>query len=396
MLKVLTPLLIFVSFCSFAIGQDASAPAPAAEPVTAEVVDGIRLANWNIQTLTVPGERVFADALETELRTEADFQRLRQVRDAIAADVFVLQEISSLRALAKIFPTSEWQLCFSGQYDADLAGLGPYYDRQYLSGIAPTCVSDGDDTLLPDPPAGELRRQYLAFAIRKDSKASLRSITDLPSLSKPGEDAQGDGVIVRGVRWGLSAVINTPGGGIRILNVHLKSGCFDSYLTNMWWLNQAEWSPNGMRDHACTTLARQLPELRAWVLDAKPGNLPFVIVGDFNRRIDAERNDNKSPDFLPILDGSATPEDTTDNSQLTYLPEGPLSKKACWPEDDGSAYEDSIEFMVFGPGDRPANWEESYQKVRYVDLAELGGTSLTQATDSPHLSDHCPSFVTIP
>jgi len=89
--------------------------------------------------------------------------------------------------------------------------------------------------------------------------------------------------------------------GIRILNVHLKSGCFDSYLTNMWWLNQADWSPNGMRDHACTTLARQLPELRAWVLEAKPGDLPFVIIGDFNRRLDVEQIDNKSLTSSPFL-----------------------------------------------------------------------------------------------
>ena len=134
--------------------------------------------------------------------------------------------------------------------------------------------------------------------------------------------------------------------------------------------------------------------LRSWILDAKPGNLPFVMIGDFNRRIDVEDEDNTSPDFLPVLNGSATADDNTDNSALTYLPEGPLSKKACWPEDDGTEFEDAIEFMVFGPGDRPADWEATYRKFLYSDIAALGGR-LTQAIDSPHLSDHCPSVITI-
>ncbi|OWK21489.1 hypothetical protein AJ88_24050 [Mesorhizobium amorphae CCBAU 01583] len=31
----------------------------------------------------------------------------------------------------------------------------------------------------------------------------------------------------------------------------------------------------------------------------------------------------------------------------------------------------------------------------YVDMAQIGGSSLVQETDSPHLSDHCPSVISL-
>ncbi|MER8670843.1 hypothetical protein NKI48_25845 [Mesorhizobium sp. M0644] len=357
----------------------------------------VRLANWNIQTLTIPGERVFKNTKDEELRTPADFTRLQKVRDAVGADVFVLQEISSLKALAMVFPTSEWQLCFSGQYAADEVGLGPYYDSDDVGEIVPTCVTDTDDTKLPDPPVGQLRKQYLAFAVKKTSGISIEAVRDLSNLAVAAEDrnTETNTVEVRSVRWGFEATLGTPGGSLRVLNVHMKSGCFDGFLRSKWWKDLAAWAPDGEVDHACDTLARQLPALRGWIADAGASEKPFVIIGDFNRRLDVEDEDTKSPDMLPVLNGTATSDDGSDDTALSYVPEGQAAVKACWPEEDQTDRRHSIEFMMFGPGDRPDDWEASYAKLRYVDMAQIGGSSLVQETDSPHLSDHCPSVISL-
>jgi hypothetical protein len=114
----------------------------------AEVV----LGSWNIQTLAVNGV-VFPDDYR---RSEADFALLRAARDQVGADVLALQEVTSPRAVSQVFPLSEYVIYFSGQYDADAAGLAPHYPRDRLQSIKPTCYDQLG--VLPDPPAGEARR----------------------------------------------------------------------------------------------------------------------------------------------------------------------------------------------------------------------------------------------
>src|SRR5215510_460842 len=87
--------------------------------------EGFVLATWNIQTLTMPNERVFPNQRPDKLRKESDMGDLRTVRDALAADVAILQEISSPKELTQVFPLADWDICLSGQYTADARGLGP-------------------------------------------------------------------------------------------------------------------------------------------------------------------------------------------------------------------------------------------------------------------------------
>src|SRR5215217_3131317 len=81
------------------------------------------LGSWNIQTLATNGVIFPGDYR----RTEADFALLRAARNRLGADVLALEEVTSPHAVSQVFPPSEYVICFSGQYDADAAGLAPYY-----------------------------------------------------------------------------------------------------------------------------------------------------------------------------------------------------------------------------------------------------------------------------
>jgi hypothetical protein len=77
----------------------------------------------------------------------------------------------------------------------------------------------------------------------------------------------------RPVRWGTEILVEKDGQLLRLLSVHLKSGCHDGSLENP-------------TDPDCVTLAAQREPLEAWIDKAAQELVPFVMLGDFNRRID--------------------------------------------------------------------------------------------------------------
>ena len=355
--------------------------------VSSSVGAQIVVGSWNIQTLATNGV-VFPGDYQ---RTDSDFALLRMARDKIGADVLALEEVTSPHAVSKVFPLSEYVICFSGQYDADAAGLAPHYPPASLGNIKPTCYDT--QTTLPDPPAGQPRKQYVAIVVRRASGVAAQSIVDVPGLglAVEEEDHQTHKMVIRNVRWGLDATLTKGATKFRLLAVHMKSGCPQGALLKDRWNNPNwKWAPDGQSDHACMTLARQMRPLRDWIAKAKAGKTPFIIAGDFNRRIDAEEGDAQSPDFWPIVTGKATP-GPGDDIALARVPQGAASLKACWPEEDHSDFRNAIDYMIFSPGLRPADWEATYRKVRYSELIDPAtGKPLTKAADAKRMSDHCP------
>jgi endonuclease/exonuclease/phosphatase family metal-dependent hydrolase len=61
---------------------------------------------------------------------------------------------------------------------------------------------------------------------------------------------------------------------LRVLAVHLKTGCFDARLSG------------GRTHRACTELREQLPSLLDWIRARSAEGVAFVIMGDFNRHMD--------------------------------------------------------------------------------------------------------------
>jgi len=125
-------------------------------------------------------------------------------------------------------------------------------------------------------PQFRLNRQAAGFAVRNS----------LPVERHPDLVALQDGD--PNLRSGVDITVTPPHGApIRLLSVHLKSGC-----------------AGGTAGASCETLNRQVNVLEHWVEARATESAPFAILGDFNRRL-------ALPDdpLWAILDGPPGPTD---------------------------------------------------------------------------------------
>lgn len=292
-----------------------SASAASAQGQRAPAGETIRLATWNIQTLST-GKPVFDS--QKYKRSPADIAMLRAFARRVPADVFALQEIASPAAAAQIFPLDRYTICISGQFFASYPALG-------LTG--PRCFNDGP---LPDTPeADKLARQFTAFAISKKLGARLEP-SDLAEIGVDHRDA-GDGV-VRPTRWGLALEITRGNHKVRLLNVHLKTGCFFQPLLRR---PRAEPSTN-----SCETFSKQIPVLDGYM---RKHTGPLVVLGDFNRYLDLSRD--SAFDRLAGLD---TRNDPADDTAITRYPERRPS--VCFVEPRSEYYYVPIDYILLSKG----------------------------------------------
>lgn len=49
-----------------------------------------------------------------------------------------------------------------------------------------------------------------------------------------------------------------------------------------------------------------LPHLKEWIFQARQAGGPFMIIGDFNRRLDVESPDVKPTDMWDVITGAST------------------------------------------------------------------------------------------
>ncbi len=113
----------------------------------------------------------------------------------------------------------------------------------------------------------------------------------------------------RKVRPGLALELQWPERRISFLNVHLKSGCANIVPTPTY---QARLLDD--RAPACQVLNRQVAPLERWLDGVAARSPDYVLLGDFNRRIDEEadapiqpaqvRIDGSSPAGVPPQDAS--------------------------------------------------------------------------------------------
>jgi len=143
---------------------------------------------------------------------------------------------------------------------------------------------------------------------------------------------------------------------IRMLSVHLKSGCFERDLT-------------GSVRGGCIKLKQQLPILEEWIDQRAQAEIPFVVMGDFNRRFNQINDDF----WQEIDDGNPV------NADLIKVTENRLS--TCF---DGQ-YPDYIDHIVLDQ--ITSQWWErsSFEQVNYNQ--PLSRQDL--------LSDHCAIAVSL-
>jgi endonuclease/exonuclease/phosphatase family metal-dependent hydrolase len=262
----------------------------------------VRITTWNVGWLTErageleqsPGRRPIYQ------RTADDFARLARYVDVVNPDIIALQEVDGAGAASRI--------------------LDPQQYRIFLT--------DEDDMQRP------------ALAVRRGRGIDIQQNPDVVGLDLL--DGQ-----PRSLRRGLDATITIGKSSLRVLVVHLKSGCF---------------SP-AQKGEACDLINRQAPIIQAWIDARQAEGQAFAVLGDFNRRLG-----NQADPLRQLLDDGPRP--------VSILNDAPSK---CW----GGRYPDPIDHIILGEG----------ADKRVMGRAQELVYQETDPADRDRLSDHCPVSV---
>lgn len=207
----------------------AASPAPSrpqatALPASASSRPPLKLATWNLEWLMDENGALAATAPpDRPHRTPADFEKLAAYAQHLNADLVGLQEVDSVSTAERLFPARTYQIFITR------------------------------DALLQHP----------ALALRKPLRAHQNpDVTDLDITPATAPHH---------LRSGLDITVETGTTPLRVLVVHLKTGCQDN--------------PVSEQHHACPILLRQFAVLQNWISARAAAHEAFVIMGDFNRRL---------------------------------------------------------------------------------------------------------------
>jgi endonuclease/exonuclease/phosphatase family metal-dependent hydrolase len=236
-------------------------------------------------------------------RSGEDIAALRKYARALDADVVSLQEVDGADAARLVFP--DYQFCFSGRVAVQNNGFA------VRRGLPFSCAPDVGDLSMND----DVRRGV-----------ELRLF--------PGTPRE-----------------------LRLLSVHLKSGCARDVLDSA--------------RPSCQELAKQVPALERWI-DAQAGeHKAFAVLGDFNRDLQREP---AGTSLWGAIDDADPPD-----ADLVNTAEGQTFQN-CMPSQTFSGF---IDYIVLG-------------RVMARGLVENSfGRALYRPRDAIRrkLSDHCPVFI---
>ncbi len=253
----------------------------------------LRVATWNLEWLTERESPAGAP------RADTDYAALARYADALDADVVALQEVDGPAAAARVFDPARYAFYFE--------------------------------------PGDNLQRT--GFAVRR----GLTVVDDPDYVAlRTGNDR---------LRAGAVITVDVAGRPLRLMSVHLKSGCFARPLAD--------------DSDACQKLRPQIPLLEAWIDAAAASDTAFVVLGDFNRRLGTPGDEV----WAALDDGEPY------HADLTAVTEGRLS--TC----ENGRYPDYIDHIVLDR--RATGWlvPDSFRQTVYAD------------GETAQLSDHCPISV---
>lgn len=192
----------------------------------------LRLASWNMEWLTSRQEAVPPNV---KVRTEEQFAAMRRYAAMLDADVIAVQEVDGAEIAAKVLPPEVYDLRFTDEKSDD---GGPEVQR-------------------------------VGFAVRKSADITVKAVAPMSSLDRPS--------CGRTAREGLDMTLEVDGQPLRLLVVHLKSGCQRDPITvgNLC---------------SCLTLSEQAQILQEWASRRQSEGVPFAILGDFNRVLEKDYN----------------------------------------------------------------------------------------------------------
>ena len=159
----------------------------------------IKIATWNLNWLTLRHSGDPALPSDVHTRRAADFARLRGFADRLDADIVAFQEVDGSQAAARVFDPSRYSI-----------------------------VTIDEDVV-----------QRVGLAIRPDIKLERH-----PDISALDVEPQA----LHRLRDGLDATLIFPGGAsLRILVVHLKTGCHTDPLPQSTRVRNAHcWQPKSL------------------------------------------------------------------------------------------------------------------------------------------------------
>lgn len=258
----------------------------------------LKVATWNLEWLTL--RRAGDPLLPPDVKPKGaeDWAALRRYARMLDADIVAFQEVDGAEAAAEVFPADRYAL---------------FVTRDQVV-------------------------QRVGFAVKRD--LVVQQNADLVGL-----DVYPDARFR--LRSGADITVDLPGGRLRLLNVHLKTGCHEMRLSTS--------------SRNCETLRRQVPALLGWVAERRADGVPFVLLGDLNRRMDGR------DDLLDMLNGAAP---------LARATAGQASP--CW---GGGGF---IDHILAGGAAR--GWMDA-ATMRVLVYRE------TDPAAKDRLSDHCPVSV---
>lgn len=187
----------------------------------------IKLATWNIEHLAE------TDDTGCRPRSEADYAALRGYVETLNADVIAFQEVESKAAAERVFDPAVYTVVIEDRVGTNRRGA--CRGREGLT----------------------INAQRTGFAIRKTIPFERQQDFTDAQVGNPD------------LRSGVDLIVRPRGGdAIRVLSVHLKSGC-----------------SSGDRNEACSVLFQQVPVLERWIDERATEGVRFAVMGDFNRRL---------------------------------------------------------------------------------------------------------------
>jgi endonuclease/exonuclease/phosphatase family metal-dependent hydrolase len=254
----------------------------------------LKLATWNLEWLTDRDNRLPADVRPKQ---PEDVALLRRYADELDADVIAVQEVDGSAIAARVFPPERYSIHLTRDHVVQRVGL--------------------------------VVRRGISYNVNPD-------VTGFEV--DPG----------RQLRSGADITLHLAHGSLRVLALHLKTGCFDEQLDRT-------------RRRACAELREQILPLRDWIAARNAEGVPFAVLGDFNRHMDGR-------DQMWAVLHQAAP--------LVRATEGRASP--CW---GGEAF---IDHIVLGGAAREWLQPDTLRVLTYRE---------TSAAWKQRLSDHCPVSV---
>lgn len=192
----------------------------------------LRVAAWNLEHLDD------SEGGGCIGRSAADYEALAGWIADLDADVVAFQEVENIAAARRVFPEGAWNVEMSSR--PAMQHSRPCRDR-------------------PEEMLGHLGT---GFAIRRGIAYRRHGDLEALGLGKPFQ------------RWGTDISVTAGGRELRLLSVHLRTGC--------WGARQ---DGDSRRGAVCAALREQVAHLRAWADARLGGGTAFMILGDFNRRL---------------------------------------------------------------------------------------------------------------